>query len=335
MNTRRRRDDEPIRIAAIGVGGMGANHARVLASMKGADMVAVVDADIERAQAVADAYDCLAFSSVDQLPPIDAATVAVPSTLHAEVGVPLLKAGVHCLIEKPLATTEDDCQALMGAAAEGSAQLLVGHIERFNPAVQQLADIIDSDEIVAVAARRMSAVSGRISDVDVVADLMVHDLDIVLGLTGRSVTDIVARGIDGPHGTDHAIALLTLENGAQGTLTASRITQNQIRHLEVTTKEHFYVIDYPSQELHIYRQGRIAASGEVDQKYRLDVNTEKVFVRRIEPLAEELKHFLDVCRGDVEPKISGHAALEALRSVWQIQSMLALAPSEQAEAQAA
>ncbi len=327
--TQRRREDEPVRIAAIGVGGMGANHARVLASMKGAELVAVVDADHDRAQAVADVYGCVACTDVDQLPPVDAATVAVPSSLHAIVGVPLLRQGIHCLIEKPLATTVDDCHALMDAATEGSAELLVGHIERFNPAVQQLAEIVDSDEIVAVAARRMSAVSGRISDVDVVLDLMVHDLDIVLALTGKSVTDIVARGINGPHGADHAIALLSLENGAQGTLTASRITQNQIRHLEVTTKEHFYVINYPSQELLIYRQGRIASSGDVDQKYRLDVNTEKVFVRRIEPLAEELRHFLDVCRGNAEPKVSGAAALEALQSVWQIQTILSAAtPTE-------
>ncbi len=334
--TPRRRNQEDIRIAAIGVGGMGANHARVLASMKGVELVAVVDADATRAAAVAEFYGCMSCTSVDELPTIDAATVAVPSSLHAEVGVPLLQSGVHCLIEKPLATTEADCLTLMAAAESGNAQLLVGHIERFNPAVQQLAEIVNNDEIVAVAARRMSAVSGRISDVDVVLDLMVHDLDIVLGLTGKSVTDVVARGIDGPHGADHAIALLTLENGAQGTLTASRITQNQIRHLEVTTSDHFYVINYPSQELFIYRQGRIEASGDVDQKYRLDVNTEKVLVRRIEPLAEELKHFVDVCRGDATPKITGAAALEALQSVWTIQSLLAAQSSnDQNQAQAA
>ncbi len=331
----RRRTDEAIRVAAIGVGGMGANHARVLASMKGVELVAVVDADPVRAKAVAEFYGCMACTSVDALPQIDAATVAVPSSLHATVGVPLLQAGVHCLIEKPLATTEADCLALMAAAEDGNAQLLVGHIERFNPAVQQLAEIVNSEEIVAIAARRMSAVSGRISDVDVVLDLMVHDLDIVLGLTGKSVSDIVARGINGPHGSDHAIALLTLENGAQGTLTASRITQNQIRHLEVTTTDHFYVINYPSQELFIYRQGRIEASGDVDQKYRLDVNTEKVFVRRIEPLAEELNHFVDVCHGDAEPKITGTAALEALRSVWTIQHLLEESTQAQNEQRAA
>lgn len=333
--TDRRRNDEPVRIAAIGVGGMGANHARVLASMKGVELVAVVDADPVRSKAVADFYGCQACTDVDQLPTIDAATVAVPSSLHAEVGIPLLEAGVHCLIEKPLATSEADCLALMAAAKKGSAQLLVGHIERFNPAVQQLADIVNGEEIVAIAARRMSSVSGRINDVDVVLDLMVHDLDVVLALTGRPVTDIVARGINGPYGADHVIALLSLDNGAQGTLTASRITQNKIRHLEVTTTDRFFVIDYPSQELHIYRQGRIESSGGVDERYRLDVNTEKVLVRRVEPLAEELRHFLDVCRGEAAPQISGASALEALQSVWTIQSILAESSGASMEQRAA
>lgn len=330
--SQRRREVEPIRIAAIGVGGMGANHARVLASMKGVELVAVVDNDPARAQAVADFYECLALTDIEQLPEIDAATVAVPSSLHAVVGIPLLKAGIHCLIEKPLATTEADCKALIAAATEGSAQLLVGHIERFNPAVQQLTEVVDSDEIVAIAARRMSAVSGRINDVDVVLDLMVHDLDIVLALTQRPVSDIVARGINGEFGADHVIALLTLDNGAQGTLTASRITQNKIRHLEVTTPDRFFVIDYPSQELLICRQGRIEATGDVDQKYRLDVNTEKVLVRRTEPLLEELRHFTEVCRGEVAPSVTGEIALEALRSVWKIQALLQPSPSAVADA---
>ena len=323
MMTARRRVNEAVRVAVIGVGGMGANHARVLASMKGVELVAVVDADLERAQTIANAYDCAAIGSVEDLPNVDACCVAVPSSIHCDVAVPLLMAGIDCLIEKPLATTPDDCRALIGAAKTGGSKILVGHIERFNPAVRELQTIVDPAEILSVSARRMSAVSGRISDVDVVLDLMVHDLDIVLGLTGSPITDIAARGIDGEHGADHVIALLSLASGGLASLTASRITQNKIRHLEVTTKDQFFVIDYPSQELHIFRQGRIASSGAVDERYTLDVNTEKVLIRRVEPLAEELAHFIQVVRGEAEPAVSGHAALEALESVWTIQDQLA------------
>lgn len=321
--SQRRRALEAVRVAVIGVGGMGANHARVLASMKGVELVAVVDADLVRAQSIADAYDCEAVGSVDDLPDVDACCVAVPSSLHCDVAVPLLLAGIDCLIEKPLATTPDDCRALIGAAKSGGSKILVGHIERFNPAVRELQSIVDPADILSVSARRMSAVSGRISDVDVVLDLMVHDLDIVLGVTGSPITDIAARGIDGPHGSDHVVALLSLASGGLASLTASRITQNKIRHLEVTTKDQFFVIDYPSQELHIYRQGRIASTGSIDERYTLDVNTEKVLVRRVEPLAEELSHFIDVVRGNTEPAITGQAALEALESVWAIQDQIA------------
>lgn len=320
--TPRRRSTEAVRIAVIGVGGMGANHARVIASMKGVDLVAVVDADIERARTIGEAYGCKAVISTDDLPEIDAACVAVPSSLHSAVAIPLLLEGIDCLIEKPLATTPEDCRALITAADAGGSKILVGHIERFNPAVRELQSIVDPADILSISARRMSAVSGRISDVDVVLDLMVHDLDIVLGLTGSPISSVVARGIDGPHGSDHVVALLSLGSGAMASLTASRITQNKIRHLEVTTREQFFVIDYPSQELHIFRQGRIASSGSIDERYTLDVNTEKVLVRRVEPLAEELAHFVSVVRGDVMPAIDGPAALQALESVWAIQQQI-------------
>lgn len=319
----RRRLNEAVRVAVIGVGGMGSNHARVLASMKGVELVAVVDPDLERAREVAEAYRCSAIGSVEDLPDVDAVCVAAPSSLHCDIAVPLLLDGIDCLIEKPLATTAEDCRALIGAAKTGGGQILVGHIERFNPAVRELQSIVDPADILSISARRMSAVSGRISDVDVVLDLMVHDIDIVLGVAGVPIVEIAARGIDGPHGADHVVALLTLASGGLASLTASRITQNKIRRLEVTTKERFFVIDYPSQELHIFRQGRIATSGSVDERYTLDVNTEKVLVRRVEPLAEELSHFISVVRGDQTPSITGEDAFEALKSVWAIQGQVA------------
>ncbi|NNF54369.1 MAG: Gfo/Idh/MocA family oxidoreductase [Acidimicrobiales bacterium] len=321
--SQRRRLNEAVRVAVVGVGGMGSNHARVLASMKGVELVAVVDPDLERARRVADAYQCRAIGSVEDLPDVDAVCVAAPSSLHCDIAVPLLLNGIDCLIEKPLATTAEDCQALIGASKTGGGQILVGHIERFNPAVRELQSIVDPADILSISARRMSAVSGRILDVDVVLDLMVHDIDIVLGVARVPIVETAARGIDGPRGADHVVALLTLASGGLASLTASRITQNKIRHLEVTTKEQFFVIDYPSQELHIFRQGRIATSGSIDERYTLDVNTEKVLVRRVEPLAEELSHFIRVVRGEQAPAITGEDAFQALKTVWAIQSQVA------------
>jgi predicted dehydrogenase len=318
-----------VRVAVVGVGEMGANHARVYAGLKGADLVAVVDADAGRASAVAAQHGCRAASSVSELVgQVDAVSVAVPSSLHAEVACELLDAGIHCLVEKPLASTEADAQAILAAAERGGARLLVGHIERFNPAVEQLQRILRLDhEVLALDARRMSAVSARVTDVDVVVDLMIHDLDIVLGLVDDEVVDIVARGVHGAGrtGGDYVTAVLSFAGGAVASLTASRITQNQVRELQVTTDQRFFTVDYPAQELLIYRQGRIGGvdgADPADGRYVLDVGTERVFVRRTEPLALELAHLLEVARG-AEPRISGAHALRALQTAWAIQEQVA------------
>jgi predicted dehydrogenase len=308
-----------VRVAVVGVGSMGANHARVYETLKGAELVAVVDGDVDRARHVADVYGGVALSTIEDLAGlVDAVSVAVPSAGHADIGCRLLELGIDCLVEKPMAISVEDGRRLVAAARDHGRALLVGHIERFNPAVEQLADILRGEPpVLAVDARRMSAVSSRISDVDVVADLMVHDLDIVLGLIGEEVVEVTARGaaVDGAVGEDYVTALLTFANGSLASLTASRITQNQVRALEVTTADRLYVVDYSRQELNIYRQGRIGgiADEQIEPgRYLLDVGTERVFVRRSEPLAAELAHFVDVVRRHEPPRVDGAAGLRVL-----------------------
>jgi predicted dehydrogenase len=290
--------------------------------MKGVELVAVVDTDVERAREIATKYHCSPLTDLERLPEIDAVSIAAPSVLHAEIGTYFLDRGVHCLIEQPLATTLDDARRLIRAADTSGAGLLVGHIERFNPAVRQLREIVPAEDVVVVNTRRMSAVSGRITDIDVISDLMIHDLDIVRSLTRGTVQDVTAIGVDGPNGADHVTALLRFEHGAMASLTASRVTQNRIRTLEVTTRDRFFTVDYPNQELLIYRQGRIGDADTGEGAYVLDVGTERVFVRRLEPLAEELQHFIGVARGDHPPEVDGRCALEALQLGWTIQAQL-------------
>lgn len=319
-----------VRVAVVGVGVMGMNHARVLSDLKGVQLVAVVDADRQRAEDVASRFGCLAFTDPAELDgKVDAATIAVSSTWHAAVATTLMDAGIHVMVEKPLATNEADALAIIAAAERNGVALLVGHIERFNPAVRQLKEIVDDPRaVLAIDARRMSAVSGRITDVDVVADLMVHDLDIVLDLVDAKVVDVVARAVmrgERP-GEDFVSAMLAFENGTLASLTSSRITQNRIRELHLTTEDRFFVVDYGNQELRIYRQGRIGDIGgdpTDSSRYVLDVGTERVVVRRIEPLAVELAHFVDVVRGDARPLVTGEEALAALSMVWQIQEQIA------------
>ena len=301
---------------------MGRNHARCLASMKGVDLVAVVDSDEERRNTAAVAYECQSISSLSQLPKIDAAVVAVPTALHAEVGSALMERGVHCLVEKPLAIDPEQVQTLIRAAEASNVVLQVGHIERFNPAVRQLEVLLQGEKVLVANARRMSAVSARVGDIDVVMDLMVHDLDVILYLMGNRVENTIAVGIDGSHGFDHVTALLSFDGGPMASLTASRITQNQIRKLEVTTKEDFFSVDYSNQELLIFRQGRLDNDDMAEGRYVLDVDTRRVFVRRTEPLVSELEHFVGAIRGDHENEVDGRQALNALNLVWDIQEKL-------------
>ncbi|MCH2422741.1 MAG: Gfo/Idh/MocA family oxidoreductase, partial [Acidimicrobiales bacterium] len=222
------------------------------------------------------------------------------------------------------ALTGDEAHVLIDAAENAGVVLQVGHVERFNPAVRQLRELLEGERVLVANARRMSAVSSRVSDIDVVMDLMVHDIDVVLYLMGPDVVEVEARGVDGPNGSDHVTALLRFEGNRLASLTGSRITQTQVRQLEVTTADRFLTVDYPSQELLIFRQGRIGGVGDegFDGRYVLDVETRRVFVRRSEPLVAELELFVGAVRGDHPCEIGGRQALATLDLVWSIQKRL-------------
>ena len=161
----------PMRVAVVGAGNMGRNHLRVYGTLKHVDLVGVYDADAGAAAEAAQQFDCRHIATLDDVPAmVDAVSICSPTSTHVDVGLCLLRAGVHCLIEKPLATSEQDCLALIETARASNAKLLVGHIERFNPAVQQLAVLLDGNQTVqAIDAKRLSSVGKRITDVDVVA----------------------------------------------------------------------------------------------------------------------------------------------------------------------
>ena len=212
-----------LRVAVVGVGKMGQNHARCLSSMKGVDLVAVVDADPTLRQSVAESSGSRPVESIDGLQEVDAAVVAVPTAHHAETGCALMERGIHCLVEKPLANDPDDARLLLEAADVAGVVLQVGHVERFNPAVRQLREVLVDEKVLAVNARRMSATSGRVTDIDVVMDLMVHDIDVVLSLMGDDTPSVVARGVDGVSGHDHVTALFSFDDQRMASLTASGV----------------------------------------------------------------------------------------------------------------
>lgn len=309
---------------------MGQNHLRIYDLMKGVSLVGVVDSDPARAAAAAARFGCPAFASVEQLVgKVDAVSVCVPSSLHGAIGGFLLDNGIHCLIEKPLATTQAECRALIDSASRRGLTLMVGHVERFNPAVQQLASLLGGQHLIhAIDARRLSWASARITDVDVVLDLMVHDLDIVLWLMGKPLITVAASGVHtaGSQGQDYVTALLSFEDGVIASLTASRITQTKVRELYLTTDLGYVTVNYINQEVLVFRHG----GGERSPNHwnsagntTLDAIMERILIRNAEPLLLELQHFADSVRNGTRPMVTGEHALETLRVAELIQAEIA------------
>ena len=323
-------DPTPIRVGVVGTGSMGSNHARVFSGLKDAELTAVVDSDLNLAKQVSNqvgGHSYCDWSEMVHL--VDAVSIAVPSPRHAEVAVPLLEAGIHCLVEKPLAPSRVDCEAIIRASNSSGALLMVGHIERFNPAVQTLSKILEgsSEHIYAIEANRRSSLSARIDDVDVVTDLMIHDLDVIVYLLGEEVVQIEARSPIGPSGStgDFASAMLTFGSGKLACVTASRVTQSHVRELQVTTENRLFALDYSSQELLICRQGHLTAlDGQtIESDFVLDLRTERVMIQRQEPLVRELSVFLDAIRCDKPSPVSGSTALNIMDLVWRIREQTA------------
>lgn len=307
-----------LRVAVVGVGQMGRHHVRVYSQIRGVELIGVVDPNEKHARDAANAFGCPSFNTIDPiLEHVDAVSIATPPATHAEIGTQLLNRGIHCLIEKPLATTEDHCRELIQAAQKNNAILLVGHIERFNPAVQTLAAILSQGcRIHAIDIRRMSRASARITDVDVIADLMTHDLDIVMSLIQEPIRQIVASSVqtaDSP-GSDYVTALLSFSGGAMASLTASRITQNKIRELNITADLGWITVDLIRQELCVFHQGEGHQRGIPGPHYGLDHAIERVTVKHAEPLAVEIQHFVDAVRGHTAPLATGQHALAVLKA---------------------
>ena len=320
-----------IKVAVIGAGMMGKNHMKTYKSLNGVDLVGVYDIFPEAAKAAAETFGIRAFSSMEEVAEnVEAVSVVTTSVTHADVGEFFLNKGIHCMMEKPLACTEEECQRLISAAAKNNVVLLVGHIERFNPAVEQMGKLLsDTSKIRSLTAQRMSAASGRITDVDVSMDLMIHDVEVIQSLVKSPVVNIQAASVktkESPMGKDYITALLEFENGATANITASRITQARVRTLTVTTDTNYIDMDFINQSINVHSQGRMPYVNPENipewMNYGLKGSVEQLFIPTNQPLSAELNHFLSCVRGEATPRISGQNALDALRVIWKIQEKL-------------
>ncbi len=317
---------KPIRIGIIGVGNMGQHHTRVLSLLKDVELVGVSDVNIERGLDTASKYRVKFFEDYhDLLPHVDGVCIAVPTRLHYNVGMACLRAGKHVLIEKPIAASIAEAELLVNAAAESHCILQVGHIERFNPAFQELNKVLKTEELLAFEAHRMSPYSDRANDVSVVLDLMIHDIDLLLELAGSQVVKLTASGSRASKGSgylDYVTAVLGFANGIVATLTASKVTHRKIRRIAAHCKDSLTEADFLNNEILIHRQtvaNYLTDHGQV--LYRQDGLIEKVYTSNIEPLHAELEHFVACIRGGNQPSVGGEQALKALRLASLIEQM--------------
>ena len=303
--------DRQLAVAVVGAGAFGRNHARVYHELhkrgEPVELAAIVDADSARAQALAAQFGARAFRSVDEMldtAQVDAASVAVPTIHHLEVAKILLESGVDVLIEKPLASSLDEADELIRAARNHQRIAQAGHLERFNPAVRATVPLVTQPMFFEV--HRLSPFGPRALDVDVVLDLLVHDLDIALDLVGKPVTEIRAVGVPIlSEKIDIASVRLSFEGGCVANLTASRVSQDKTRKFRFFQPDWYFSIDTQNRDVTAFRLDRLSGPPRIVPW--------PVTVEPADPLTAEDGAFLKACAERSEPEVTGEAGRAALK----------------------
>jgi predicted dehydrogenase len=292
---------EKVRVGIIGVGYLGMQHARILSYLEEAELVGVADTDFKKAVEIGNRHGVKYFQNHgDMLDEIDAAIVSTPTSEHFSISMHLLQEGKSVLVEKPITETVEQGEKLVRQAKKNGVTFQVGHLERFNPAVEALEDMITEPKFIEV--QRLGSFSARSLDIDVVLDLMIHDLDIILALIKDEVMGIKSSGIHVlSDKIDIANARLEFKSGCVATLTASRVHQGKVRKLRIFEPTSYYSIDYIDQEVKIFSlDGR-----------QTDIKTLKI--KKEEPLKRELQNFLQSIKEEKKMKVTGEEALRALK----------------------
>ena len=303
-----------VRVAVAGCGEFGRNHARVYREIESAELVGVFDTDATRVAAFAQEFNTRAFSSLAEMQgQVDAATVAVPTVAHAEVGCALMQLGIDVLVEKPMAKDLADADGLLAAAKKHARILQVGHVERFNPAVLAVEPIINRPLFFEV--HRLGVFTPRSLDVDVIYDLMIHDLDILLALVGEEVIEVKAVGIPVlSDKVDIAHARLEFAGGAVANVTASRVSTERVRKVRFFQQHEYISLDYARRDAL-----RVAVKRPGPEP---EFAFEKLPSAGVEPLRAELEAFLHAVRTRKQPKTSGPAGRAALELATRVMACI-------------
>jgi predicted dehydrogenase len=295
-----------LRVGVVGVGHIGSNHARLYAELPSAEFAAVYDVDAGRANTIGKKYGAVSARSLEQFcEMVDAASVATPTGTHYEIARPLLSRGKHLLIEKPITENTRDASELAELAARERLVLQVGHVERFNPVLSALEARLTHPRFIE--AHRLSPYPERSTDIGVVLDLMIHDLEIILHLVRSPIQNIDAVGVPVlSKGEDIANARLRFENGCVANITSSRISPERMRKIRVFQEDAYLSLDYQNQSGEIYRR----ADGRITR--------DKVAIEREEPLKRQLMSFVECASTGDAPRVSGFQATAALELAVEI-----------------
>jgi len=311
-----------LKVAVIGVGNMGKNHARVYSELNNCDLVAISDLDEEKGKALSERYKCRFYKDYKEMlnnEEIDAVSIAVPTKQHKDVALDVINRKIHLLLEKPIADNIENAEGIVDAAKENNVKLFVGHIERFNPAISKLAQIIKEDrlgKITSIVATRVGGLPTQIKDANVVIDLAVHDIDIINYLIGKDPIEIHANGGEALIDSMEDYAEIFLKYGdASGFIIVNWITPIKIRRLNVTGTKGYAELDYLTQKLVVYESnyeksyddfGDFIVKFGTPNKVEMGIDTK-------EPLKEEVLEFLECIEKDKEPACNGIIALNALK----------------------
>lgn len=303
-------------IGIIGTGIMGKNHVRVIKSM--ADkfkIVGIYDVNLENAKEASELYGVNYFEELEELlAKIDAVIIATPSSLHRNMSIKCINAGINTFIEKPLALEVSDGEDICNIAKNKDIICMVGHIERYNPVTCELMKILNSEELLSLDIHRLSPFDKRIFDTDVALDLMIHDIDLLSAFINDEIISIKSEGINVYSNTyDYVQALIKYKSGKIASLTASRITEDKKRVVEINTKNSYIVADYLNRTIHITRKTKFFLVIGYATKYKQENIQEKVFVPMKEPLYAELEHFYDCICNKTIPKTNIYNSLNILK----------------------
>jgi predicted dehydrogenase len=317
-----------VKVAVVGVGALGQHHARILSTMENVELVGVVDSREQQGRSIAAKHSTQWFATADEVRPlVDGVVIAVPTVLHYEVARPFLEAGVAVMIEKPLADGLEAARALQGLATFRGAVLQVGHVERFNPAFELLQQHVQQP--LYIRCQRVSPYTFRSTDIGVVHDLMIHDIDLVLALTGESVTSVDSFGAVtiGPN-EDMAVARLRTSSGIIADITASRMNPVAERTIQVWGRSGFVSADLQTRKVSVWKPNPLLAERPTmvhdivaatpnpltlkDEVFTKWINNEQLHGSAADALTAELLDFVHCIRTGSRPRVSGDAAVKAM-----------------------